>query len=79
VVFASVKGQEVTVKGAEDAALILYLNDELLNLDEPVKVIVDGKEVHNGRVKRTAEAIRKSLKQRLDPAMAATAILPLKK
>lgn len=79
VVFASIKGQEVTVKGAEDAALILYLNDELLNLDEPVKVIVDCKEVHHGRVKRTAEAIRKSLKQRLDPAMAATAILPLKK
>ena len=78
VVVAWVKGQEITVKGAGETNLTLYLNDELLNLDEPVKVTVDGKEVHNGKVKRTREAVQQSCKQRLDPAMAATAILEFK-
>lgn len=79
VVFASVKGQEITLKGAGDDALSLFLNDELVNLDEPVKVIVDGKKVHDGKLVRTKKAIQQSFKQRLDPSMAASVILPLKK
>lgn len=79
VVFASVKGQEITLKGAGDDALTLFLNDELVNLDEPVRVIVNGKEVHDGKLVRTKEAIQQSFKQRLDPMMAASVILPLKK
>lgn len=79
VVTASVKGQTISVKGAGDVALTLFLNDELLDLDEPVKVIIDGKEVHNGKVTRTRDAIQQSFKQRLDPAMAATAVFSTNK
>jgi hypothetical protein len=79
VVIASVKGQEITIKGAGEDPLTLYLNDQLLNLDEPIKVFMDNKEVHNGKVARTQEAIQQSFKQRLDPVMAASAIISLKK
>ena len=78
-VIASVKGQEITIQGAGESPLTLYLNDKLLNLDEAVKVLVDGKEVYDGKVKRTEEAIQQSFKQRLDPAMAATAIISLQR
>jgi hypothetical protein len=50
-----------------------------LDLDEPVKVFLDDKEVYNGKLARTQEAIQQSLEQRLDPEMAATAIISLKK
>ena len=79
VVIASVKGQEITIKGAGEIPLTLYLNDQLLDLDESVKVFLDGKEVHNGKVLRTEKAIQQSFKQRLDPAMAATATISVKK
>ncbi len=78
VIFASVEGQKITIKGAGKDELKLYLSDELVNLDEPVTVIVDGKEVHSGKVARTKEAIANSLKQRLDPKMTATAVLEFK-
>lgn len=38
VVIASVKGQEIVIKGAGETPLTLFLNDKLLDLDEPVKV-----------------------------------------
>jgi hypothetical protein len=50
-----------------------------LDLDESVKVFLDGKEVYNGKVLRTQKAIQQSFKQRLDPAMAATATISVKK
>ncbi len=79
VVIASVKGQEIVIKGAGKTPLTLFLNDKLLDLDEPVKVFLDDKEVYNGKLARTQEAIQQSFKQRLDPEMAATAIISLKK
>lgn len=77
VIFASVAGQKITIKGAGKDALKLYLSDELVNLNEPVTVTVDGKEVFSGKLARTREAIAGSLKQRLDPAMTATALLDI--
>ena len=79
VVIASVKGQEIVIKGAGETPLTLFLNDKLLDLDEPVKVFLDDREVYNGKLVRTQEAIQQSLEQRLDPEMAATAIISLKK
>lgn len=78
VIFASVDGQKITIKGAGQDALKIYLSDELVNLDEPLTVIVDGKEVHSGKVLRSQEAIQSSLKQRLDPKMVATAVIEVK-
>ncbi|MFT6861956.1 MAG: hypothetical protein ACJAVK_000509 [Akkermansiaceae bacterium] len=75
VIFASVEGQKITIEGAGKDELKLYLSDELVNLDEPVTVMVDGKEVHSGKIARSKEAIESSLQERLDQTMAATAVL----
>lgn len=75
VVRAGVKGQTITIEGAAEDELILYLNDELLDLDQPVTVKRDGKVVFTDKVTRTQEAIEKSLRERLDPEMVASAIL----
>jgi hypothetical protein len=75
VVKAEVEGQKVIISGSSEVELQLYLNDELVNLDEAITVIRDGKEVFSGKVGRTRKAIRESLAERLDPVMAATAIL----
>lgn len=76
VIEAEVQGQTVTLKGVADQKITLWLNDELLDLDQPVKVVIDGKEVFHGKIERSKQAIKESLAARLDPAMVATAKWP---
>ncbi len=75
VVEAQVEGQKVVITGAPEDDLWLYLSDQLLDLDKPITVLRDGKEVFSGKVQRTKKAIEESLRERLDPVMAATALL----
>ena len=58
----------------QDSRLQLYLSDQLVNLDKYF-VVRDGKEVFSGKVERSKKAIQQSLTERLDPVMAASAIL----
>lgn len=78
VVKAVVEGQTMTIEGSPKDELVLYLHDALLDLDKPVTVRRDevGK-VFQGKVTRSREAIKTSLQERLDPEMAATAILTI--
>lgn len=78
IVEAEVKGQEISITGGGGEELTLYLSDKLLDLEQPVKVTIDGKEVHNAIVSRTKKAVKESLAGRLDPAMVATAVLKVK-
>ena len=73
VVEAEVYGQTILLKGVAGQPVVLWLNDALVNLDEPVKIVIDGKVVANEKIERTKDAIEASLAQRLDPAMVATA------
>ena len=75
---AKVEGQVITLKGLWDSEMTLLLSDELVDLDQPIKVMADGQEVFEGKVERTKEAIVDSLKSRLDVSMAATASLKVK-
>lgn len=45
----------------------LFLNEELFDLSQPVKVIVNGKEAFNGVVKPTVEAMVESCAEYFDP------------
>lgn len=74
---ASVEGQVITLAGTVPAGTMLRLSDQLLNLDKPVKVIVNGRTAYTGKVARTGRAIEQSLRERVDPASAATALLKL--
>lgn len=76
-IVATVDGQTLDLTGQVPAKTELRLSDELLDLDQPVTVRVNGKTVHAGEIPRTAGAIKRSLDERADPRMAATAILIL--
>ncbi len=72
---AEVEGQTIRLTGDVPPGLALHLSDQLLNLDEPVSLLVAGKEVFQGKVLRTEAALRESLAQRADPTAAAPARL----
>lgn len=77
-VSAEVKGQRIEVSGDGLKGINLRLSDALLNLDEPVVVSMNGKEVFQGKVERTVQAIWDSLQQRPDVKSVATGVLELK-
>lgn len=65
----------VTTNGTPLAHLTLALSDDLVDLDAPVTVEVDGRVAHTGSVQRTAAALLASLRARFDPTRAAAARL----
>jgi len=56
-------------------SLRLLLHDDLLDLDQPVKVMINGEIVHDGPVKRSAVAQLRTLAGYGDPTMTASAEL----
>jgi hypothetical protein len=52
---------------AHGLGLRIYLNDTLAGLGQPVKVMVNGKLVHNGKVTRSVVTLARSLNERGDP------------
>ncbi len=78
VVRAEAKQQRIDIETEGDVdQLTLRLNDALVNLDEPLEVVVNGKSAFSGKVPRTAVAISNSLAQRMDRTAVATAELSL--
>ncbi len=73
----NVMNQQITIDAPEGTKVILRLHDRLINLDQTVKVLLNGKRVYEGKVKRQASAVVKSLEQRADPSSAATALLEI--
>ena len=76
-IVATVEDQTIRLEGDVPAGTTLRLSDELLDLDQKVDVIVNGKQVASSKVPRTACAIRESLAERADLPAAATALLVL--
>ncbi|MCH2064879.1 MAG: hypothetical protein MK194_14285 [Roseibacillus sp.] len=75
---AEVKGQEIIISAGGRKEMIVRLNDQLVDLDQPVVVKVDGREVYRGKVERSVQAIWSSLRERPDVTSVATAGLHLK-
>lgn len=76
-IVAELDGQTIRLSGDVPKGLMLRLSDELLDLDHEVRVEIAGQQVFQGRVPRTAQAIRESLLQRSDPRSVTTASLVL--
>ena len=74
---ASVEGNRIALTGDVPAGLRLHLDDELLDLDRPVVVTVQGMEVWSGIVPRTAGAVLADLSERADRRLAGCALLTL--
>lgn len=76
-ILASVEGQTIRLTGAVPSGMTLRLSDRLLDLDRPVRVIVNGGTAYSGKIARTGLAIEQSLRERADLPAAATAVLKL--
>ena len=70
---AEVVEQTIQLTGDVPKQTIVRLSDQLLDLDKPVRVLVNDREVFNGIARRDAEVIRESLRERADASSAATA------
>ena len=77
-IVAEVQGRTIRIQSERTRALTLLLRDELIDLDEPLVVEVNGARVFRGVVPRREAAIRSSLAERADPRVAATATLDLR-
>ena len=72
---AAVAHNIITIDAPGVARIILRLHDRLVDLDQALKVVLNGKTVFTRKVPRQADAILTSLRQRGDPRSAATALL----
>ncbi len=75
---ASYAGNTITVEASDYRHLTLCLNDRMMDLDRPVRVIFQGREVCNKRVRRSESVIRRNLLERQDERFAFTAELEVK-
>jgi poly(3-hydroxybutyrate) depolymerase len=75
---AEVDGQRIVLTTENVTGLRLRLRDALVDLDEPLRIELDGKPLPAATVHRSVRAIYESLQQRLDPATAATAVLQVR-
>jgi hypothetical protein len=67
-VVASRAGQEVRIEKAEGlTTLTLLLSDAMLDLDKPVTVSMNGKDLFSGIVPRTVRSLQSTLAERGDP------------
>ena len=73
VVRAKVTGQVIEIESKDVNGIELFLSDRLLDLDQPVVIKVNGKVLRDGVIPRRWGAVRRSLEDRLDPSLAATA------
>lgn len=55
------KGQQVQLMSKGVESIQLYFNDEMLDLDQPIEVNLNGKLVYKGKVKRSIAAIYESV------------------
>jgi pimeloyl-ACP methyl ester carboxylesterase len=74
---AEVQGQTFRLTGDVPKGTTLRLSDLLVDLDQPVVVVVNEKEVFRGKAPRSLETIRQSLQERADPRSAASATVIL--
>lgn len=74
---ANVKAETNTVEieASDYKKVTIYLNDEMVDLDKAVKVVMDGKELFNGKVERKANTMRRNLIARGDPRYAFPAVI----
>jgi len=67
------EGNLIDVKTVGVSAFTVYLNDKLVDLAKPVKVIVNGRERFNGKVPNSFSAVVQSYAEKEDPDMIFTA------
>jgi dienelactone hydrolase len=77
VVRARVTSQLIEIESKDVNGITLRLSDRLVDLDQPVVIRVNGQVLCDTRIPRRPEDARRSLEDRLDPELAATAEVSL--
>lgn len=66
-VIAEYQGNTVNVLHSDYPELTIGLNDQMMDLDLPVRVVYQGKVLFEGKVNRTIRTLEQNLKERRDP------------
>ncbi len=70
---AECQGQRIDIQSDDITNVDVLLSDSLLDLGQPVEVVLNGKTVFKGEAKRTIASIAASLRERPDPKNVAVA------
>jgi hypothetical protein len=70
-----IKGQTISVSGDDVSGLRFWLSDDLVDLDQEIVVMLNGKKAFEGKVERDEEVVARSLDDRC--GMIATALLEI--
>lgn len=73
-----ISGNTIEIQQCDYSTLTILLNDELVDLDNPVIVVYKGKEIFNEKVDRTISNMKLTLSQRNDPSYIFPAVIHLK-
>lgn len=65
-IVANYKNNTINIKESYSDTLIINLNDQMLNLDQPITVNIQGKSIFNGKIPRKVEYLWNSSERRLD-------------
>lgn len=68
-VIASYEDQTIQIEQSDVKVLKIRLNDEMVDLDQPIKVVFGEKVLFSGKVERTIETMAAALQERQDPAL----------
>lgn len=75
---ARYEGNTIYIDKCDYSRITLCLNDDMMNLDKPITVIYNGRQVYNGKAKRTQRNIINNLKLRQDERYAFPAEITVK-
>lgn len=76
-IIVQVDGQTIRIEKCDPREVTLHLDDRLLDLDLPVKVVYDSRVVWEGEPTRTIGNIAAQIDRRQDPYLAYSAAVPL--
>ena len=65
-VIAEYDGNTIIIEHCDYSALTIYLNDQMMNLDKPIKVCYKGKKIFKGKAVRTSATMSQTLATRGD-------------
>ncbi|MEO1614836.1 MAG: transglutaminase domain-containing protein [Planctomycetota bacterium] len=77
-IVASIKGQEIEIESKTADAVTIYLDDRLVDLDQPVTVRSGEKTLFSGHVQRRIGDLLQQLESRADPALCFSARIDLR-
>lgn len=77
-VVASIEKQTIQITTENVSQVTVRLRDDLLDLDQPIKVMLNGKQVFEGKVERSIKIIGKTLNERHDPGLSYDAEIVVK-